>query len=114
MSELQITATLRIHPGKLDAFNAAAADCLRSVREKDSGTLQYDWFLSEDGSECVVRERYRDSDAVLEHIDNLGESFGNLLATCDIAVDVFGAPSAELLEATAAIPVRVYGFYQGL
>lgn len=114
MSELQITATLTIHDGQLDAFREAAAECLRSVRERDSGTLQYDWFFSEDHSVCVVRERYRDSDALLEHIGNLGETMGALLAASDLSVDVFGDPSPELVEATEAIPTTVYRFYQGI
>ncbi len=39
---------------------------MKSVREEDNGTLQYDWFFNEDHTECVVRERYRDSEAILQ------------------------------------------------
>ena len=46
MSALQVTARLTIHEGKLDEFKEVAARCMQSVREKDSGTLQYDWFLN--------------------------------------------------------------------
>lgn len=113
MSELQVTALCKIHDGKLDDFKVAAAACLQSVREKDTGTMQYDWFFSEDMTECVVRERYRDSEAVLEHITNLGDAFGALLDACDLSIEVFGDPSAELAEATAALPTRVYSFFQG-
>jgi quinol monooxygenase YgiN len=65
MNELQVTARIRIHDGKLDDFKNAAERCVTSVREKDTGTLQYDWFFNDDETECVVRERYRDSDAVI-------------------------------------------------
>jgi quinol monooxygenase YgiN len=43
MTEIQLTAHITIHPGKLDRFKAAAANCLKIVREKDKGTYQYDW-----------------------------------------------------------------------
>ena len=68
MNELQVTARLRIHEGELDKFRTIARECLAIVREKDTGTRQYDWFFNEQHNECVVRERYADSDALLEHI----------------------------------------------
>lgn len=55
MNELQITARLRIHDGKLDQFRTHAKACMESTRAKDERTLQYDWFINEDGTECVVR-----------------------------------------------------------
>ena len=114
MSELQITARLRIHEGKLDQFRIAAEACLKSTQNKDKGTSQYDWFFSEDQSECVVRERYADSDAVLEHIGNLGETMGALMEVSDLSLEVFGAPSEKLANATKGMDIKVYGFYQGL
>lgn len=111
MSQLQVTARLRVHDGKLAEFKAAAEACVTSVREKDSGTLQYDWFFNEDETECVVRERYRDSDAVLEHIENMGGAFGALLATCDISLELYGDPSPELMAASEGLSVEVYRFF---
>ena len=111
MKELQVSALCKIHDGKLDAFKAAAAVCVQSVRENDTGTLQYDWFFNEDLTECVVREKYPDSEAVLEHIANMGDALGALLEACDLSIEVFGDPSADLAEATAAFPTRVYSFF---
>lgn len=114
MKELQVTARLDIHDGKLEEFREVAAECLRSVRERDSGTLQYDWFFSEDETECVVRERYRDSDAVLEHMENLGPTFEALLDVADLSLEAYGDPSPELVEASAELDVTVYRYFQGL
>jgi len=114
MEQLQVTARLRIHDGKLDAFEELAARCMDSVRTKDSGTLQYDWFFNDDRTECVVRETYRDSDAVLEHVANLGDTLGELLAVCDLDLEVFGTPTDELVEATKGLAPRVYSPYRYL
>ena len=114
MSALQVTAVLTIHEGKLDDFKAVAAECLANVRDKDSGTHQYDWFFNEHHTECVVRERYDDSDAVLDHIAHVGPTLGALLEVADLSVEVFGEPSPELLEATAGFDQRVYHFHLGL
>jgi quinol monooxygenase YgiN len=115
MSKIQVTARLRIHDGKLEEFEDAAVKCMESVRAKDTGTLQYDWFFNADGSECVVRETYRDSEAVLEHMTNLGgELLGALLAACDLEAEFFGDPSEELLEALSSFGPRVYSPYQSI
>ena len=112
MSALQVTARLSIHEGKLDEFRDAAARCMQSVREKDSGTLQYDWFFNADHTECVVRETYQDSQAVFEHMGNLGEALEALLGVCDMDLEVFGSPSAELVEATTNMAARIYSEFQ--
>ena len=111
MSELQATARLTIHEGQLEQFKELAAACMQSVREKDSGTLQYDWFFNADQTECVVREKYRDSQAVLEHIENLGELLGAFLATCELDLEVYGSPTTELVEATAELAPRIYSAF---
>ncbi len=112
MSELQVTARLTIHDGKLGEFKAVAAGCMASVREKDSGTQQYDWFFNEEQTECVVRETYASSDALLEHIANLGDLMGQLLGTADLILEVYGEPSAELVEASAGLAPKVYSPFQ--
>lgn len=114
MTEVQITVRFAIHPGKLDEFTSLAARCLERVRAKDSGTLQYDWFLSADGTACVLRDRYRDSAAVLEHAANLGELTPALMAVSDAQIEICGSPSAELLQALAPLGPRVYSPLQSL
>ena len=114
MNALQVTARLTIREGKLEEFKRLAAQCMRSVRERDSGTLQYDWFFNDNHTECVVRETYRDSGSALEHIANLGPTMGALLSVCDMDLEVFGSPSAELLKAAASLSPRIYAPFQSI
>jgi len=114
MNAIQLTARAAIHDGKLGEFKALAAQCMRTVRERDSGTLQYDWFLNEAQTECVVRETYRDSEAVLEHIANLGATLGAILAVCDWTFEVFGSPSPELVKASAGLSPKIYSPFQSI
>jgi len=65
MSQFEVRARLKVRDGKLEGFKRQAAEMMRQTREKDIGTLAYDWFLSEDGTECEVREAYVDADAML-------------------------------------------------
>lgn len=114
MNALQVTARLAIHEGKLEEFKELAAQCMQLVRDRDSGTLQYDWFFNDDHTECVVRETYKDSGAVLEHMANLGPTFGAFLSVCDSAFEVYGFPSDELVKATAGLAPRIYSPFQSI
>jgi quinol monooxygenase YgiN len=114
MSEIEGIARLRIHPGKLDEFKALQLRCMAIARSRDTGTLQYDVFFNDDGSECVVHERYRDSDALLEHLANLGETGAAIFRICSAEGEVLGAPSAELRRSLEGGPVRVFTPYLSL
>ena len=64
MEQLQVNATFpNISPEATAEFKQLAADALSTIRN-EPGTLQHDWFLSADGSRCVVRETYASSDVM--------------------------------------------------
>src|SRR5258706_9455787 len=76
MNEIQGIARLKIHAGKLEEFKRAASQCMQVVRAKDTGTLQYELYFNEDQTECLVLERYRDVQALLQHQNNIGGLMG--------------------------------------
>jgi quinol monooxygenase YgiN len=97
MSELYGIARFKIHEGKVEEFKRLSAQAMEIVRTKDTGTLQYDTYFNEDQSECVILERYRDSDAAIEHAANIGDLAEAVLATVTVVHgEVLGEPSAEL------------------
>ena len=98
MNELQSVARLKIHDGKLDEFKRLAAKCAELVCTKDTWTLQYELYFNSDNTECLVFERYRDSQALLDHLKNLGDTMAAILQTCSGSGEVCGTPSAELME----------------
>jgi len=112
MSELQLTARFEIHPGALDRFKALAQSCLESVREKDSGTLQYDWFFNKEQTVCVARERYANSSAFLEHAGNLGNLLPALFEVSDFSAEVCGTPSDEVVKAIEGLDITYYRHFQ--
>ena len=112
MSELQCVARLKIHDGKLEEFKSLAAKCAELVRTKDSGTLQYEWYISSDSTECLVFERYRDSQALLDHFKNLGDTMAAIFQTCAGSGEICGTPSPELIELLKGSPVHFYKPFQ--
>lgn len=114
MKQIQVTAVFDIRPGQLEAFRSAAAACLKTVREKDKGTSQYDWFFDKDRTRCIVRETYEDSKAVLAHVANLGDNLPAILETGSLALEIYGTPTPELEKVLAGLPHEVFSYFQGL
>lgn len=111
MSELQGIARFTFHEGKLEEFKRLSGQCMEIVRTKDTGTLQYDIYLNDDESECMVLERYRDSEALIEHAAHLGDLMEAILATGSVTGEFLGEPSAELKAKLADGPVRLFTPY---
>jgi quinol monooxygenase YgiN len=97
MSELLGIARFRFLEGKRDEYLRLSEQATEIVRAKEPGTLAYDLYLNADQSECMFIERYRDSDAAIEHAANIGPMFGAVLSTVSIVHgELLGEPSAEL------------------
>ncbi len=111
MSELRGIARVKFHEGKVEEFKRLSAQAMEIARTKDTGTLQYDIYLNDDQSEGIVFERYRDSEALIEHGANLGDLFAAIMATGSFFGEVLGEPSAELRASLADGPVRIFKGY---
>jgi quinol monooxygenase YgiN len=66
VSEIKGVNRFKFPEGKVEEFKRLSAQAMDIVRAKDTGTPQYEIYFNEDQSECVY-ERYRDSEAVIEH-----------------------------------------------
>ena len=116
----EVTARLKIREGELESFKRRAAEMMRQTREKDTKTLRYDWFLSNDGTQCEVREGYVDADGLLEHAENVQEARAELFhnAAYDHHMTIYGEPSPALAavmeELANVVPFARFSLLQGL
>jgi len=108
VSELQGIARFKFHEATVEEFKRLSAQCMEIVRTKDTGTLQYDIYLNDELSEAVVLERYRDSEAHMEHTAHLADIGEAILATGSVSGELLGEPSAELRDGLANSPVRLF------
>jgi quinol monooxygenase YgiN len=67
--ELQGIARFKSGDGKPGKFKRLSAQCMEIVRTKGTGTLQYEIYFNDDQSECIALERYKDSEALIQHAD---------------------------------------------
>jgi quinol monooxygenase YgiN len=114
VSELQGIARFRFREGKLEEFRRLSARAMEIARTRDTGTLQYEIYFNNDQSECIVLERYRDSEALIEHGAHLGELAGAILATGSVTSACLGEPSAKLRALLAGSPVELFTLYLSL
>ena len=116
----EVTARLKIRDGQLEGFKQQAAEMMRITREQDTKTLRYDWFLSDDGSKCEVREGYADADGLVEHAQNVFAAREILFRDFadDHRMTIYGEPSPELaalMERLASlVPFARFSLLQGL
>jgi steroid delta-isomerase-like uncharacterized protein len=103
----EVAARLKIRDGELDGFKRQAAEMMSLTREMDTKTLRYDWFLSDDGTQCEVRESYVDADGLLEHAHHVNEAREKLFRDFgyDHDMTIYGQPSPAL----AALIERLAG-----
>jgi quinol monooxygenase YgiN len=114
----EATARLKVRAGELEGFKQQVAEIVRQTEEHDMKPLRYDWFLSEDGTECEVREAYMDADGLLQQQHQIGESKKKLFSdfVAGHTMTFYGELSpalAETMEAMGATFTQC-SFFQGL
>ena len=118
MAYLEVSAHMTVRPGCIESFRKQAAECIRITKEKDTGTLRYDWFLSTDDTECEVREAYTSPEGLIEHNSHILEARTKLFK--DYAdghfMTFYGERSQPLLDLLKSHPVgfKWFSFIQGL
>lgn len=119
MNKLEVSARMTVRKGKLKGFKQQAAEIIRQTKEKDTKTLQYDWFLNSDQTECEVREAYEGSEGLIEHHMHIEEDLNKLFNEFadGHAVTIYGDPSSELVEIAKGlngVNIKWYSFVKGL
>ena len=108
-TELHAIVRFRFHDGDVEEFKRLSAQCMEIVRTQDVGTLQYDTYFNDDETECIVVERFRDSDALIQHSEHLAHLMAAIIATGSVSGELLGDPSAELrARFTGGGPVQLF------
>jgi len=91
---------LSIREGRYEDLEALVQEMVESTRS-ETGTLMYEWFVSNDKSTCHIYERYADEEAVLTHLDNFGSKFAERFMGClePTVFYVYGEPSDTVRSA---------------
>lgn len=82
-----------VQEGKLDAFKALGPQFVAKTRN-EPGCLHYAFSYSGNTAHC--REGYVDANALLAHLDNVGQLLGEALKIAEIVRLEVHAPAAEV------------------
>ena len=66
---------LSIKDGHLDQLKELMEEMSTATKQNEPHALNYEWWISEDGSACHIFERYENSAAVMVHLGNFGSKF---------------------------------------
>ncbi|MHA2006424.1 MAG: hypothetical protein ACXABO_18020 [Promethearchaeota archaeon] len=116
INNLQVSAIFKIPEGKLEELKRKVTEIMKEVRDKGTTALKYDVFLNSDQDECEIREEYKNSEDLIEHMVKFREFLQTEFFN-DFPLDhvvLYGNPSPQLLEMTKGVDIRFYSFFQGL
>jgi quinol monooxygenase YgiN len=105
---------LAVKPGELDTFKALMEEMVEGTRQ-EPGTLNYEWYISDDESTVHIFEKYADSDATIAHVTGFGEKWAARFLGCvDVTrFTVYGDPSGPARELLAGFGGTYLGPWGG-
>jgi len=106
---------LKLKEGQLDTFKALMTEMVTATQENEAGTLNYEWYLSEDEQSCHVFERYSNSESVMIHLMTFGAKYAEkFLETVDVTkLTLYGNPNEIVRAALANFEITSLGLIGG-
>ena len=103
--EISWVFELAINPSRFEDLKTLMADMVEATRQNEVGTLNYEWAISDDQQVCHVYERYRDSAAVMTHLESFDTNFAVrfMQAVTPARLVVYGTPSAQVKDGLAGL-----------
>ena len=106
---------LSIKEGKLEEFKAFVKTMIQITDVNEPDTLAYEWYINANGSECHLLETFKDSEAFLIHLGNVGHMFDTLFQFATMTrAKIYGSPSEELRQSLDPLGVEYFGQFNGV
>ena len=100
---------LAVKAGREPDFRALMVEMAEATDRNEPGTLDYEWYVSDDGRRLHLFERYADADAAMTHLATFGERymarFFDVLAP--ERMTLYGAPDSRVRSALAQLAPEV-------
>ncbi len=106
---------LFIKEGKLEEFKSLVNTMVEITNLNEPNTLVYEYHINEDGTECHLLETFRNSDAFMVHLENVGHLFDRLFESATMRrAKIYGSPSVELQQALDQLSVEYFAYLNGI
>jgi quinol monooxygenase YgiN len=106
---------LSIKDGKLEDFKSIVNTMVEITDVNEPNTLVYEYHINEDGTECHLLETFKDSDAFMVHLGNVGHLFDTLFQSATMTrAKIYGSPSTELQQDLDPLGVEYFAHLNGI
>ncbi len=112
MRELKVIARMT-NIKDINKFKEIAKEAI-SITQEEPGTLQYEFYLDEENTTCTIIETYKDSDAVENHVQNVGEILQKVSEICDLKVEVYGEEDEKGAALAAQFGAKIVPYFGGV
>ncbi len=117
MSEkIHVRAEFTIEKVNIDEFKKLIKEMSKLVESIEIDTYEYQFYLNEEGTKCMVHETYKNSNATLFH-NNAAASRSILPKIFNVAklnkLDVYGNPNKELRNLLGGLKSQIFHLYTG-
>jgi quinol monooxygenase YgiN len=94
-----------VNPGRIEDLKTLMATLVDATRRNETGTINYEWAISNDQKVCHIYERYQDSAAVMTHLKSFAANYAGrfLEVVTPIRLIIYGKPNQEVKDALARI-----------
>ncbi len=98
-----------INPGGLEEFQKLSQQGAANAEAAEPGTLAYEFFINDEGTESYLNEYYTDSEAFLTHFARVQPILEASMKVSNLVdVVVLGDPSPEAKEVLAHLGSKIY------
>jgi quinol monooxygenase YgiN len=103
-----------VKDGQLDAFKELMEEMVAGTSD-EPGTLNYEWFISDDGSTVHIYEKYADSQATMAHVKGFMEKWaGRFMGCVDVkGFTAYGNPDEAAQKAMEPFGGKLLGTWGG-
>jgi quinol monooxygenase YgiN len=99
-NQVQYTTEFIIIDGKIEDFKKIVHSIIESVKEQEQDMSAYQVYLNAEENKAFIVEWFKNSEAILIHLANVGPLFPGLLAIAPaVRLEVFGNLTAAAEEA---------------
>lgn len=112
--QVQYTSEFTIGDGKIEAFKRIMHSIIGSVERNEQGVNGYQVYVGAEGNRAFIVEWFKNSEAILIHLANVGPLFPELLAIAPIVrLEVFGNLTKEAEDALRSIGAQIFTYHEG-
>ncbi|HTI93498.1 MAG TPA: antibiotic biosynthesis monooxygenase [Puia sp.] len=112
--QVQYTSEFSIINGKIDEFKNIMRSIVDGVEVNEPDVNGYQVYLDEEENKAFIVEWFRNSEAILTHLVNVGPRFPELLAIAPLVrLEVFGNLSKDAEAALKSIGAQIFKYHEG-